>query len=78
MERSKGVERPIKIVTGDRRPTIRLMGFRQGARVGRECCARKDLFLATIEGGGVLLGGGCPRRHQKPSTRCPPLTRSGH
>ena len=48
MEQSETVERSVKIFTGDRRLTMRLMGLWQAARVGGERCARKNLFSATL------------------------------
>ena len=40
MEESKGIEQPVRIVTGDLRLTMRLMGFWQGLRLVRERCPR--------------------------------------
>jgi hypothetical protein len=47
IEQSISVEKPMKLVTGDRRLTTQLMGLWQGVRVGGERCARENLFLAT-------------------------------
>ena len=42
------LEIPIKILTGDRRLTIRLMGLWKGSRLGSEPYVRADVFLDSL------------------------------
>jgi hypothetical protein len=57
MEVSRNLEPLAELISGDRRLTIRLMGFWQATRVGAERCARADDFLATLP--DELMGDCC-------------------
>ncbi len=48
MEVSGNLDRLAELISGDRRLTIRLMGFWQAIRVDAERCARADDFLAIL------------------------------
>ncbi len=48
MEPSKDIEPLVQLFTGDRRLTMRLMGFWQGTRLAAERCARAADFLAIL------------------------------
>ncbi len=48
MEPNRSLEPLAELFSGDRRLTIRLMGFWQGARRAAERCARADDFLAMV------------------------------
>ncbi len=48
MEPNKSLEPLAELISGDRRLTIRLMGFWQGTRLATECCARAHDFLAMV------------------------------
>jgi hypothetical protein len=48
MEQSNTLEPLAELINGDRRLTIRLMGFWQATRLAAERCARADDFLAVV------------------------------
>ena len=48
MEQSQSLERRAKIVLGDRRLTMQLIGLWQAVRVDGERCPRANMFLVTL------------------------------